>query len=105
MAGKRGFGWHSGNLEARNLVAGTFTISGNATVRNYDAVSFPHSLKSAPDGVVVTQVADEASFSGMVSGNRFVVSGLTSSGFTLVSLDEGMGAYTYKYNYVAFDYV
>ena len=110
MATRHNFGWHSGNLDAANLVAGSFTVSGNATITNSTLVPFTYDFKTTPDCVEVTQVdqsttvASGATIAAMISGNRFVVSGITISGFTLKHVDSGIGPFEFKYKYIAFDY-
>src|SRR3990167_631852 len=95
MASK--FGYHSGTFTAKNMVAGSFVISGTAGQLKQKAITFPQRLGGTQrvgstvgtPRIVLTQwLGSEGSnnYSIYISGQVCAVSGVTASGFTAVQL-------------------
>lgn len=104
------FGFHSGDVNAKNLVAGSATLSGVQDI-SYHAISFPSTLKRAPEHIGVSQLAVVSGvslYTKPISG-VFMVSGAASTGFTLYFEENSMPhwevASGVKLTYMAFDYV
>ena len=124
------FGWHSGDVHAKNIQAGTFVISGIAAETKEKAIVFPKRFSNVPKIFLQQQIrtgtlADYNNFGAIsggnyrypivVSGTALVVSGATTAGFTthfVVGADgyaENAGASAVAsgviVDYFAFDFV
>lgn len=113
MAGK--FGFHSGQFTAKNIVAGSFIISGAINSRKHKAITFPRKFRGDVTPVVVSTqwagVVGSSSYEYMISGvSQLAISGITASGFTAVqnftaALNEDSDtASGVRYMYVAYDF-
>lgn len=116
MASK--FGYHSGDFTAKNIVAGTFIISGAGGTIKQKAINFPRSFHSAPKIIATQNLGSSGSSKYNVSLNvsgasvgNIAISGITTAGFTaVVSFDQNMTedsnfASGARFDYIAFDFV
>ena len=117
------FGWHSGNVHAKNIIAGTFVISGAAGTVKSKAIVFPRRFLDVPE-VVLTQKLGTQSLNASGFGEPIakywtaftsgahvaMVSGVTTTGFTAVqefpvAMTEIAGvASGARFSYIAVDY-
>ncbi len=102
------FGFHDGDMHAKNIKAGSFIVSGGVT---YTAITFPSQFHNTP----LVSLAQISKLSGVevyqtqLSG-AVMLSGITTAGFTVVinewgDADDPAIASGAAYNYVAMDYV
>ena len=101
------FGWHSGDVHAKNIQAGTFVISGTANEIKDKAIVFPRKFSSIPKVFLQQQIRtgtpSDTSF-GAISGSSytvpFIASGasITISGGTIAGFTAHAAFSTLEFN-------
>ncbi|MHA2202189.1 MAG: hypothetical protein ACW991_00735 [Candidatus Hodarchaeales archaeon] len=83
------FGFHNGDVVAKNLQAGQFTVSGGVI---YTAITFPKQFHNTPRVTLaqISRLSGVEHYQTPLSGAP-MLSGVTTAGFTIVINDYAWG--------------